>query len=231
MTPPTVALRSARPIGGLDARRAMRLTKSTIRALWFAALAYFSGIIVINSIGYFTTLDEMPFLLEKAALGKDAFWRGCLVVHVGGGLLCLVAALPQFSRVLLRRMPRLHRAIGWTYVATVLAVVVPPGLYLALHAKGGLGGKVGFIVTGVLLFHATWRGLERVLAQDFKGHVAWMLRSYGLAASAITFRLIYLGLFWAGFGTQYVAAIWLSLLVNILAVEAFLLWKRKGPTS
>ena len=231
MTPPTVALRADRPARILSAPRATRLAKSTIRALWFAALAYFSGIIVINSIGYFTTLDEMPFLLEKAALGKAPFWRACLVVHVGGGLLCLFAALPQFSRLLLRRMPRLHQAIGWTYVGTVMALVVPPGLYLALHAKGGLGGKVGFIVTGVLLFHATWRGLERVLAKDFKGHVAWMLRSYGLAASAITFRLIYLGLFWAGFGTQYVAAIWLSLLVNILAVEAFLLWKRKGIPS
>jgi hypothetical protein len=231
MTPPTAVLRAEQPASTMDIHRATRLTKSTVRALWFSALAYFSGIIVINSIGYFTTLDDMPFLLEKAALGQDAFWRACLVVHVGGGLLCLIAALPQFSRVLLRRMPRVHQALGWTYVATVLAVVVPPGLYLALYAKGGLGGKLGFVLTGVLLFHATWRGLERVLAHDFKGHVAWMLRSYGLAASAITFRLIYLGLFWAGFGTQYVAAIWLSLLVNVLAVEAFLLWKRKGTPA
>lgn len=231
MMPPTVALRAKQPAPALDARRPARIAQSAVRAAWFGALAYFSGIIVINSIGYFTTLDDMPFLLEKAALGKDPFWRGCLVIHVGGGLLSLAAALPQFSRVLLRRMPRLHRAIGWTYVGTVMAVVVPPGLYLAMYAKGGLGGKLGFLVTGVLLFHATWRGLERVLAKDFKGHVAWMLRSYGLAASAITFRLIYHGLFWAGFGTQYAAAIWLSLLVNVLAVEAFLLWKRKGTLA
>lgn len=196
--------------------------------LFFAAT---TALVVVESLPYYTFADDLPFFLEKWEVYRTALWRVAFYVHVSGGLVCLLSALPQFSTTLLRRAPRMHRALGWTYVVSVLGLTAPAGLYMAIFAKGGMPGRVGFILLGVALFYTTWRGLERVRARDFRGHVAWMIRSYAMASSALTFRVFFLLLHAAGVGSAYVTAIWLSFVVNLLAAELIILRRRKGATA
>ncbi len=199
-----------------------------LRALFWATMAAGSSLILLNTLPFYSFSPTVPFLLEKAAAYADPVWRISLYVHITGGLVCLFSALPQFSRTLLRTRPGLHRAIGWTYVASVLVLVVPTGLYLALYAKGGMPGRVGFLVTGLALLYTTWRGLEHVHRRDFRGHIAWMVRSYAMAATAITFRVLYIAFHAAGTGHEYVLALWFSLFVNWGIAECVVLRHRKG---
>ena len=203
----------------------------TARGLLLLFFAATTALVVLESLPYFSFADDLPFFQEKWAVYRTALWRVAFYVHVSGGLVCLVSALPQFSTTLLRRAPRVHRALGWTYVVSVLAFAAPAGLYMAVFAKGGIPGRLGFILLGVLLFHATWRGLERVRARDFRGHVAWMIRSYAMASSALTFRVFYVLLSVARVEDAYVFSIWLSLVVNLIGAELVIARKRKGATT
>ena len=69
-----------------------------------------------------------------------------------------------------------------------------------------------------------------MLARDFRGHVDWMIRSYAMAASALTFRVFYVLLYLARVDGEYVIAIWLSFAVNLLAAELLILRRRTGVT-
>lgn len=195
--------------------------------LFFAAT---TALVVVESLPYYTFADDIPFFQEKWDVYRTLTWRIAFYVHVSGGLLCILSALPQFSKTLLRRAPRVHKALGWTYVVSVLGLTAPAGLYMAIFAKGGMPGRIGFILLGVALVYTTWRGLQYVLARDFRGHVDWMIRSYAMAASALTFRVFYVLLFLAGVEGEYVIAIWLSLVVNLLAAE-LIVWRRHRGVS
>ena len=130
----------------------------------------------------------------------------------------------------------MHRALGWTYVVSILVGVVPPGLYLAIYARGGFAGRFGFVVLGTALLYTTWRGMELVRRRDFRGHVPWMLRSYAMAASAVSFRVFYLALDALGFDAldsdgEYVLAIWSSFFVNLLLAECVIALRQKGTLT
>lgn len=194
------------------------------RAFGFAAwLGYlgFAGLIVVNSLPYFTVGSGMPFIVEKGAVGASAVWRGVLLAHVAGSIVCLAAATGQFFRGLQRRFPAAHRWLGRGYVASVLIVVCPTGAYLALFAKGGVAGQVGFLLLGAILFHTTLAGHRAIRRRDIRAHIAWMIRSFAMAASAITFRILHVGFAIVGvpYAVNYPASLWLSILANFLAAE------------
>jgi hypothetical protein len=55
-------------------------------------------------------------------------------------------------------------------------------------------------------------------------HRMWMIRSFALTASAVTFRIYHTLGYFAGLDadTNYVASLWLSLLGNVAATELIL---------
>jgi len=191
-----------------------------ILALWLA-FAGLSGLIAVNSLGYLTHPAHMPFLLEKAEAARHVVWRYALSLHVSGGILCLAASLLQFSRRMLHRLPAMHRWLGRIYAAVVLFVVCPSGLVLALFARGGWAGVLGFSLLGVLTFWTTWRGVRAILKRNTRDHAIWMIRSFAMISTAVTFRLWFLGFQMTAwdYDTDYLAALWLSLAGNALAAE------------
>ena len=187
----------------------------------WVAYVLLGGLIIVNSLPYFTEGERMPFLGEKGAVAESAAWRAALLVHVASGIVCLVAVAGQFFRSLLRRYLWLHRWMGRAYVWTTLVFLCPSGAYLALFAKGGLAGQTGFLLLGGLMFQSTLAGQRAILRHDPSAHVRWMLRSFAMAATAITFRVLHLGFAAAGlaYATNYIASLWLSILLNAMAAE------------
>lgn len=195
---------------------------------WLAWLLYFGGCLLILSN---TVADYRPdglgiFIFQKGEVGESLVWRTSLYIHIAAGLICLFAALPQFSGKLVRRFPGIHRTAGKIYGFTVLFLVCPTGFHLALYAKGGFLGKLGFLTLSVAAFHTTIMGWRAVLPpqRDLSAHRLWMTRSFALAASAVTFR-IYHALGYIGgleADTNYVLSLWLSLLGNSAAAELIL---------
>jgi len=167
------------------------------------------GLIVLNSLPYFSSRTNLAFLVEKGTLAFDPVWRLCFLGHVLGGIVCLVTAPFLFWNGLLRRAPRLH---------------------LAVFAKGGPAGQAGFLVLGLLWWGATARGIQSIVSRRVAEHRRWMVRSYSLALSAVFFRLFHVGFYWAGLADEpnYVLSLWLSLAASLVAGEAVV---RRSPSD
>ena len=189
-----------------------------------AAVLALCGLIIVNALPYFSLRRDFTFLEEKGDLASDPVWRACFYGHVLGGIVCLASAPFLFWDRLRVRFPALHRGLGRLYGIVVLGWAGPAGLFLALHAKGGIAGRTAFLALGVLWWGATARGVQSILAKRPGEHRRWMIRSYSLALSAVSFRVFQFGLFWAGMADEpnYVLSLWLSLAASLAAGEALI---------
>lgn len=186
--------------------------------LWLGGVLFF--LLVWNSLPILFFPDTAGFVLERPNV--PATWLPILQVHILGGIGCLLSGVA----LLLPRMipPRHHRMIGWVYVLSGAGISLPTGLWLAGHANGGPVGVAGFRFTALWLGVATAMGHHYYRKEDWVSHGRWMLRSYGAAAAALTFRLVYVSGIRLGFPYElnYPFSTWAAVLLNGMAVEIFL---------
>lgn len=192
---------------------------------------YMGWLIARNSVGYLYEPEEMLFLEQRAPASEHWLWRWSLYTHVGAGILALVASVLQFFRGVLRRWPALHRNLGRIYAHSMLWVVCPTGAYLALSAKGGFLGQSGFMTLSVITFAYTWQGVAEMRAGRMREHVRWMIRSFAMLTSAMTFRVAHLALQYAewDYDTNYITSIWLSVVLNAAVGEVLARMIRLSP--
>lgn len=202
-----------------------------------AWLAYVAGCLLIleNSLR-----DHLPggaglFAAENGALGETLLWRTSLYLHVGGGMLCLLCTLTQFSKRLLSRQPWIHRYVGRVYGLVVIGLLAPTGFHLSFSAKGGFLGKFGFLTLTAATLITTLHGWKHALPRhrDLVAHREWMTRSFALVASAVTFRIFHTFGYLAGLPTEtnYVICLWLSILGNAAVAEAVIRHRRQPVTT
>ena len=200
----------------------MRLT---IGIVFWLALVFFTGLIARNSVLYFSDPRSHGFVWEKRELADNPVWLAALVIHVAAGIVCLAASFLQFFRPLLRRAPWAHRWLGRIYVSAVLCFLAPTGFYLAFSAHGGAAGTAGFLLLGVLTSVSTWKGWIAMRRRQTAVHMAWMVRSFAMITSAITFRFEHVALQLVGADpeTGFLIALYLSIAGNALVAECLLL--------
>ena len=201
-----------------------------IRGLAVAVTIGLWAVIIVNSLPYFSFRRDLTFLQEKGALADNPLWRRCFYGHVLGAIVCAVTAPFLFWDRLRVRRPRMHRWLGRLYGVSVLGWAGPAGLVLALYAKGGLAGQSGFLLLGLLWWGTTARGVQTIVAGRVAEHRRWMIRSYALALSAVSFRVFQTGFFLAGLsdGPNYVLSLWLSLATSLVGGE---LVARRSPVD
>ena len=222
-------------IGGIRFVQAMQNTSNTSRfksavrkaalivlgaTLWIVYVWLSIGIVL--TLGpYFTDYGDNPFVWEKGEVGTTWWWNASLTVHVVTSVVCLFSVLLQFFRPVFKRAPWLHRWLGRVYTWSILAFVVPSGTVLAFFAKGGLLGAIGFLFTGFLAFAFTFYGWQTARQRRMREHAAWMIRSFAMISTAITFRLFHIALYIGGLSetTNYVISLWASTIFNLLAAE------------
>jgi hypothetical protein len=195
-------------------------------------LGFLAGCVLLlsNTFIDFRPGGEGVFIEQKGEAGRQPLWLFSLRLHVVAGSICLLACLPQFSRSLLRRVPSLHRTCGKIYAASVLFVLCPTGIHLALSAKGGLPGQAGFLLLGIAGFYTTLQGIRTIRGGNLPDHRRWMTRSFALMASAVTFRVYHVAFFHADLPDEvnYVASLWLSVVGNA-AVAEWIVRRRVEP--
>lgn len=150
-------------------------------------------------------------------------------IHVYSSIFVLLAGFTQFSARILARFPKIHRYNGRVYAYIVLALSAPSGVYIGLHANGGLAAKISFVLLGILWFWFTLKGVLAVKSGYIDQHKRWMWRSFALAFSAITLRLwkvVLVFLFEPNPMDVYVIIAWLGWIPNLLIVEWILTKKR-----
>jgi uncharacterized membrane protein len=137
---------------------------------------------------YIPVKNDVGFLQLKQSYIHLTAWRTAFFTHVFSSILVLAAGFTQFSKKLLRQIPKLHRALGYVYVLNILMVTGPAGLLMSFYANGGISSRVGFILLSVLWIGFTALALYHAIKKNFKLHRNFMIRSFALTLSAITLR-------------------------------------------
>ncbi|MBM4364344.1 MAG: DUF2306 domain-containing protein, partial [Deltaproteobacteria bacterium] len=195
---------------------------SGLRALVLLALFIGSGLITATSLPHLDPEELSPFVVEKLPVRFEAAWLAALRLHVVSAALALPLCLALSTRALQRRAG-LHRVLGRVAAAVLLLALVPSGAVLAIDAKGGLAGTLGFLLSGAIVVAATLHGVATARRRDLVGHRRAMHHVLAQLSVAVTSRALLLLLDAASVDpdTAYVAALWGPVLASALVVELF----------
>jgi len=137
------------------------------------------------------------------------------------------------------KFPVWHRNIGIIYVFIVLLISAPSGLIMAFYGSGGASAQWAFVLQALGWWYFTYMAYATIQKKDLVKHGEYMLRSYGMAFSAITLRLGTYIVSWYRLTYEircddaansllcypnfYIAEAWLSWILNLLVVEILII--------
>jgi len=139
-------------------------------------------------MAYIPYNTDVGFLRIKQQYISIDHWRTAFFIHVYASMWVLFAGFTQFSKTLLKKNPRLHRVLGYIYVADILLITGPAGLVMGFYANGGTLSRIAFVLLAVLWMIFTAMALVKAKKKQFRAHRNYMIRSYALTLSALTLR-------------------------------------------
>jgi hypothetical protein len=198
--------------------------------LFWLPLTFLSLVLVYNTIPYFSFSSNFSFIQERIKLFADPLWKYSFYIHIAAGMFCITTALTQFSSYLLKKRRAIHVYAGRIYVFVVLVLGAPTGFYMAFFAKGGYWEKACFLFMAIFWFFTTIRGFEMIRQKNVLAHQHWMIRSYSMALTAVSFRLYHLIFFFLGMNhlDNYAISLWISVIGNMLIAEYIIYSKSKN---
>ncbi len=204
--------------------RILTLQKSAkvlFQMLFWVPVAGFSLLLIYNTLPYFSFSKDFSFIEERSFLFKSSFYNTCFYIHITAGSLCIGAALIQFSRYILKKSKAIHRFSGKIYVFVVLFLGAPTGLFMSFFAKGSFWERSLFMFMAGWWFITTLYGLTAIHKRNVLAHKVWMMRSYSMAMTAVTFRVYHIVFYLMGWGhlENYELSLWISVIGNMLFAE------------
>ncbi|HWY37547.1 MAG TPA: DUF2306 domain-containing protein [Bacteroidia bacterium] len=199
--------------------------------LFWTPVIVLSLLLIYNTLPYFTFNRHLNFLEERSVLYDKPVWRISFYVHIAAGALCIATALLQFSSWILRKRKRIHIISGKIYVFVVLLIGAPSGFYMTFFAKGGFAERACFMFMAVFWFYATYKGFAAAARErNFLSHKFWMIRSYAMALTAVTFRVYHILFYLGGMSdlTNYSVSLWISVLGNAAIAEAIIFFNSRN---
>jgi hypothetical protein len=150
--------------------------------------------------------------------------REWLFAHIIGGTIALLLGPVQLWTGIGRQSMRLHRILGIGYVVGV-AVGVVPGFYLAFKTDFGWVVSMGLVMMSTAWTLSTSLAVFAIVRRLIDQHREWMIRSYVVTFSFVTFRLLNNTFQILDLGTtveQMTVASWFSWSVPLLLTEIYL---------
>lgn len=199
-------------------------------ALFWIPIVFFSLLLVKNTIPYFSFSQDFIFIEERALLFLKPVYKASFYVHILAGMFCVLAALTQFSSYILKKRKGIHIWMGKIYVVVVLVLGAPTGLYMSFFAKGSYWERLLFLFMAVYWFYSTMKGLQTIKQKNVLAHKNWMIRSYSMALTAVSFRVYHILFYYFGMDHlhNYEISLWISVLGNMLIAEYFIFRKSKS---
>jgi uncharacterized membrane protein len=196
------------------------ITAARVRRIGWLLMTVSATGVALASARYFS-LNPATFIPPQ--VGTYLAHLGPLLLHVGGGVAALALGPWQFWGALRARRPWLHRLIGRVYLVAVLAAGAG-GLMLAPLSIGGPLAHLGFTAMAVLVLSASALAYVSIIRGRIAAHRMWMIRSYAMIFSAVSFRLWLgmLGLTGLPFDQGYAVGSWAAWLINLLAAEVLI---------
>ena len=197
--------------------------------LFWVPVAVFSLILIYNTLPYFSFSNNFSFIKERSLLFQSNVYYTSFYVHITAGVFCIVTSLIQFSGYILKKRKKIHIWSGRVYVFVVLTLGAPTGLYMAFFAKGSFYERALFIFIALFGFFTTYKGLNSILLKNVLAHKMWMIRSYAMAMTAVTFRIYHIlfYLFEWDHLENYELSLWISVIGNMLIAEYYIFRKSK----
>ncbi|MGZ3865846.1 MAG: DUF2306 domain-containing protein [Bacteroidia bacterium] len=199
--------------------------------LFWTPVIVLSLLLIYNTLPYFTFDRHLNFLEERSVIYDKLIWRISFYVHIAAGALCIFTALLQFSSWILKKRKRMHIIAGKIYVFVVLLIGAPSGFYMTFFAKGGFAERMCFMFMGVFWFYSTYKGFVTAAREkNFLSHKFWMIRSYAMALTAVTFRVYHILFYLGGMSdfNNYSISLWISVLGNAAIAEAIIFYQSKN---
>lgn len=197
-------------------------TKLRLAAWWL--LTFFAVTTGLEALRY--ALPHVPF---PAPLPNFVVRHDWLIAHAVFSSVALLAGPWQFLNSFRRRFPTVHRWVGRVYcVAVALGWI--SSLPIASHAQTGKVASAGFLALGAAWIGTTAAGYFKIRQRRVQAHRRWMIRSYALAAAAITLR-IYLPICLVSgvpYTTCYPLIAWLCWIPNWIFAEWLIRARERG---
>lgn len=199
----------------MDLKRIRISTGYTLMALF----AIFIGLYPLRFIG----LPHSEGLLGSKSdiLLSSSLYLAAFYTHIFLGGLALLTGFSQFFKSIRIKRPAIHRALGKTYVVSVMLSGIS-ALAIAFFATGGLVPALGFATLALLWLYTTAKAYTSIKNRQIGNHQKWMIRSYALCFAAVTLR-IYLPLFTGAMDMAFIPAYmiiaWLCWVPNLLVAE------------
>lgn len=191
-----------------------------MRTFGFAVACLLSVAVAAYAVGVYGFGPGAAILdpVMRANFEAHAF---AIHAHIFASALALLIGPLQFSARLRRARPALHRWLGRIYLGVAVAVGGLAGLYMSLHASGGLTGKFGFAFLALAWLYTGARAYLAARERNFAAHRRWMIRNFALTFAAVTLRIYLPGAMLLQLpGTQAYAAIaWLCWVPNLLVAQ------------
>lgn len=189
--------------------------------LFWIPIVAFSLLLIYNTLPYLSFSKDFSFIEERSFLFQSNFYNACFYIHISAGALCIGSALVQFSRYILKKSKAVHRFFGKIYVFVVLFLAAPTGLYMSFFAKGSFWERALFMFMATWWFITTLNGLTTIHKRNVIAHKVWMIRSYAMAMTAVTFRVYHIAFFMFGWNhlENYELSLWISVIGNMLFAE------------
>ena len=195
---------------------------------WAALIAFFSFQMLMIVLPYTSWEWDVDFLITKQHVIHLDYYRVAFYSHIFSSVIVLLSGAFLFSDFVLKKMPKLHRVVGKTYVFLLLLISAPSGIVMAFYANGGWMAQLSFLILTPLWWWFTYQGYRTARQRKFKAHKKWMIRSYALTFSAITLRVAQMILgsfFYLDTEVQYILVSWGSWILNLMVVELWMYWK------
>lgn len=207
--------------------RQLTLEKATrffFRLIFWVPIVFFSLLLVRNTIPYYSFNSSFIFIEERVLLFAKPVYYWSFYLHIGAGMFCITAAFIQFSTYILKKRRKIHVWSGKIYVFVVLLIGAPTGLYMSFFAKGSFWERALFMFMAIFWFLTTWWGLKTIKEKNVLAHKVWMIRSYSMAMTAVTFRIYHIVFYVLDWNhlKNYEISLWISVLGNLLIAEYFI---------
>ena len=176
--------------------------------------------IVLNYDDYLPPDFDSDFLRGR----EGYFWSGyhwAFYAHILAGPCTLLSGMLLLSERFRLVFSQWHRHLGRIQVVLILLLLVPSGIWMALHAETGPIAGAGFASLAGATGLCVWFGWRAAARRRFAEHRQWMWRCFLLLCSAVLLRLIG-GMFTvAGIEAEwtYGLAAWISWLAPLGAFE------------
>lgn len=218
---------AASPLSTTDCMPNTRITtfqqsaKVLFQMMFWVPVAGFSLLLIYNTIPYFSFERNFSFIEERTLLFESSLYNTCFYIHIAAGALCIGTSLIQFSRYIMKKSKAIHRISGKIYVFVVLFLGAPTGLYMSFFAKGSFLERALFMFMAGWWFITTLYGLSTIHKRNVIAHKVWMMRSYAMAMTAVTFRVYHIIFYLLDWGhlENYELSLWISVVGNMLFAE------------